>query len=80
MTAAHRGAPAAKDVRQVSTPTAGQRLARARSGVAVAGSGSPQKQRKGRQPGAGALTLLLFAVPSLFLLLLINLYPVIYAG
>jgi multiple sugar transport system permease protein len=64
----------------VSTPTAGQRLARARSGVAVAGSGSPQKQRKGRRPGAGALTLLLFAVPSLFLLLLINLYPVVYAG
>jgi multiple sugar transport system permease protein len=64
----------------VSTPTAGQRLARARSGVAVAGSGSPQKQRTGRRPGAGPLTLLLFAVPSLFLLLLINLYPVIYAG
>ena len=63
----------------MSTPTAGQRLTRARSGVAVAGSGSPQK-RKARRPGAGALTLLLFAVPSLFLLLLINLYPVVYAG
>jgi len=63
----------------VSTSSAGQRLTRARSGVGVAGPGSLEP-RKRRRPGASPVTLMLFAAPSLFLLLLINLYPVIYAG
>jgi len=64
----------------VSTSTAGESLTRARKGVAVRGSGSPLEPRKGRRPGAGPLILLAFAAPALILLLLINLYPVIYAG
>jgi multiple sugar transport system permease protein len=64
----------------VATSTAGQGLTRARKGVAVAGSGSPPGQRKVRRPGASPLILLAFAAPSLILLLLINLYPLIYAG
>jgi multiple sugar transport system permease protein len=36
--------------------------------------------RKVRRTGAGPLILLAFAAPALILLLLINLYPVIYAG
>ena len=63
----------------MSTSSAGQRLTRARSGVGVAGPGSLEP-RKRRRPGASPVTLMLFAAPSLFLLLLINLYPVIYAG
>jgi multiple sugar transport system permease protein len=64
----------------VSTSTTGQRISKARAGVAVRGSGPPLKHVKGRRPGASPWTLLLFAVPALVLLLLINLYPVIYAG
>jgi multiple sugar transport system permease protein len=64
----------------MSTSTAGQGLTRARKGVAVGGSGPPPGQRKIRRPGASAWTLLAFSAPALFLLLLINLYPVIYAG
>jgi multiple sugar transport system permease protein len=64
----------------MSTRTAGQGLTRARKGVAVGGSGPPLGQRKVRRPGANLWTLLAFAAPSLLLLLLINLYPVIYAG
>jgi multiple sugar transport system permease protein len=67
----------------VSTRTAGESLTRARRGVAIAGSGSGRPQRAPRQagrPGASPWTLLAFAVPSLVLLLLLNFYPVIYAG
>ena len=64
----------------MATSTAGQGLTRARKGVAVAGSGSPPGQPKVRRPGAGPLILFAFAAPSLILLLLINLYPLIYAG
>jgi multiple sugar transport system permease protein len=64
----------------VSTSTTGQRLAQARTGVAVRGTGAPLKHNKGRRPGSSPWTLLAFAAPALFLLLLINLYPVIYAG
>jgi multiple sugar transport system permease protein len=64
----------------VSTRTAGEGLTRARRGVAVGGSGSsPGPRTKGR-PGASPWTLFAFAVPSLVLLLLLNLYPLIYAG
>ena len=64
----------------MSTSTAGQGLARARNGVAVRGSGPPLAPRKSRRPGASPWTLVAFAAPALFLLLLINLYPLIYAG
>jgi multiple sugar transport system permease protein len=64
----------------VSTRTAQESLTRARKGVGVAGSGSPGAARKPTRRGASPLTLLLFAVPSLVLLLLLNLYPLIYAG
>jgi multiple sugar transport system permease protein len=55
-------------------------LTRARRGVAVAGSGSDRGPRKKGRPGASPWTLFAFAVPALVLLLLLNLYPVIYAG
>ena len=64
----------------MSTRTAGEGLTRARQGVAIAGSGSSGGPRKKGRPGASPWTLFAFAVPSLVLLLLLNLYPVIYAG
>ena len=65
----------------MSTRTVGEGLTRARTGVAVGGSGLPGGQRGARRrPGASPWTLLLFAAPSLILLLLLNLYPVLYAG
>jgi multiple sugar transport system permease protein len=64
----------------VSTRTAGESLTRARRGVATAGPGSQRPPRQAGRPGASPSTLVLFAVPSLVLLLLLNLYPVIYAG
>ena len=64
----------------MSTRTAGEGLSRARKGVAVAGSGRPPRPRQVRRPGSRPWILLVFAAPSLILLLLINLYPVIYAG
>jgi len=48
--------------------------------VAIAGSGSPRTPRQAGRPGASPWTLFAFAVPSLVLLLLLNLYPVIYAA
>lgn len=55
-------------------------LDRARRGVGVGGRGRPLAQRPRRRFGRGAITLILFALPSLILLLLINLYPLLYAG
>ncbi len=63
----------------MSTRTA-EGLTRARQGVAVAGSGSPRRPRRAGRPGASPWTLFAFAVPSLVLLVLLNLYPVIYAA
>ncbi|QGN34668.1 carbohydrate ABC transporter permease [Microlunatus sp. Gsoil 973] len=54
-------------------------LEKARRGVGVAGVGRPGASPR-RRPTRGALTLVLFAVPSLVLLLLINLYPLLYAA
>jgi multiple sugar transport system permease protein len=59
--------------------TISNRVERASRGVGVAGSG-PVTPRRRPRIGARGWTLLAFALPSLFLLLLINLYPVIYAG
>ena len=64
----------------MSTRTAGEGLSRARKGVAVRGSGPPLAPRQNRRPGSRPWILLVFAAPSLILVLLINLYPVIYAG
>jgi multiple sugar transport system permease protein len=51
----------------------------AERGDGVAGPG-PATPRQKRRLSARGVTLLVFAVPSLVVLLLINLYPVIYAG
>jgi multiple sugar transport system permease protein len=64
----------------VSTRTAGEGLTRARQGVGVGGSGSSRGPRTKGRPGASPWTLFAFAVPALVLLLLLNLYPVIYAA
>jgi len=64
----------------MSTRTAGEGLNRARKGVAVRGSGPPLAPRQTRRPGSRPWILLVFAAPSLILVLLINLYPVVYAG
>jgi multiple sugar transport system permease protein len=50
-------------------------LAKARRGVGVAGPGVPTRKGMHR----GALTMLLLVAPSIFLLLLINGYPLVYA-
>lgn len=63
----------------MSTRTAVEGLTRARRGVGVSGSGAP-RQRAARRPGASPWTLVAFALPALVLLLLLNLYPVLYAG
>jgi multiple sugar transport system permease protein len=64
----------------MSTTTIAERMERARKGVGVSGSGSGGPRGKKRKVSAHAWTLVAFAVPSLFLLVLLNLYPVIYAG
>jgi multiple sugar transport system permease protein len=59
--------------------TVTDRLERAGHGVGVAGSG-PTAPRRKRRFGERGVTMTAFALPSLILLLLINLYPVIYAA
>ena len=54
-------------------------LNKARRGVGVRGTGRPVTPGR-RGPSRRALTLILLATPSLVLLLLINLYPLLYAG
>jgi multiple sugar transport system permease protein len=64
----------------MTTDTVADRLDRARRGVGVSGraSGTPTGPRRSPLGRAGG-TLALFALPSLILLLLLNLFPVIYA-
>ena len=64
----------------MSTRTAGEGLTRARKGVAVAGPGTPGGRRVTQRPGASRLTLFAFAAPALFLLVLLNVYPLLYAA
>lgn len=66
----------------MSTETVSGSLKRARNGVGVAGSGrAPRQARKKRGKALKFTgTFLLFALPSVILLLLLNLYPVIYAA
>jgi multiple sugar transport system permease protein len=64
----------------MSTESVTRSLNRARNGVGVGGSGRAPSPRKRGKALDHSRTFLLFALPSLFLLLLLNLYPVIYAG
>ena len=72
----------------MSTDTITQGLSRARRGVGSGGSGrqvvpAPRKpSNANRMPGhrSRSATLLGFALPSLILLVLLNVYPVVYAG
>lgn len=52
---------------------------RARLGVGIAGPGRPQRRPR-RRPTTRGMTFVLFALPSVLLLLLLNLYPLVYAG
>lgn len=66
----------------MTSDTLANRLGRAKRGVGVSGrgSGTPRASRHGRTTlGRSWRTLVLFAVPSLLLLVLLNLFPVIYA-
>ncbi|NNC13851.1 sugar ABC transporter permease [Planctomonas sp. JC2975] len=64
----------------MSTESVTGALKKARNGVGVAGTGrSPSTGKRGRSI-SHTWTFLLFALPSLLLLILLNLYPVIYAG
>jgi multiple sugar transport system permease protein len=63
----------------MATQTTLESVRRARRGVAVAGRGRPGA-RPPRRLSSTALTLILFAAPAVLLLLLLNLYPVLYAG
>lgn len=65
----------------MSADTLPKRLDNARRGVGSSGRRSEDPApRKRRRFSTGAMTLLAFAVPSLVLLLLLNVYPVVYAG
>ncbi|WP_434316460.1 carbohydrate ABC transporter permease [Leifsonia sp. P73] len=63
----------------MATSSTLESVRRARRGVAVAGRGRPGARPPARL-SSGALTLVLFATPAVLLLLLLNLYPVLYAG
>src|SRR6185437_12264511 len=64
----------------MSTDSVAGALKKARNGVGVAGSGRPPSQGKRGRAISHTWAFLLFALPSLVLLVLLNLYPVIYAG
>ncbi|MHA7987459.1 carbohydrate ABC transporter permease [Rathayibacter sp. CAU 1779] len=64
----------------MSTESVTGALKRARNGVGVAGSGRSPSTGKRNRAISHTWTFLLFALPSLLLLVLLNLYPVIYAG
>jgi multiple sugar transport system permease protein len=68
----------------MSANSVAENVRRARRGVGMSGSGASAPRpggtpRKSKKFGVRTWTLLAFALPSLILLLLINLYPVIYA-
>ena len=66
----------------MSEPALLERFDKARRGVGVRGSGREvtPPHRKNRRRNRNGFTLVMLAVPSLILLLLINLYPLIYAA
>jgi multiple sugar transport system permease protein len=64
----------------MSTDTLPERLDRARRGVAPGGRGPRPRTSKPSSPlGRAGLTLALFALPSLILLVLLNIFPVVYS-
>ncbi|MFD1721595.1 carbohydrate ABC transporter permease [Amnibacterium endophyticum] len=64
----------------MTTDTLPERLERARRGVAPGGRGTAPRQKRSGSPLARAgLTLTLFALPSLILLVLLNIFPVVYS-
>jgi multiple sugar transport system permease protein len=64
----------------MSTDSVAGALKKARSGIGVAGSGRSPGAGKRKRSNLSAKILFFFALPSLILLILLNLYPVIYAG
>jgi multiple sugar transport system permease protein len=64
----------------MSTNTVTNRMEKARKGVGMSGPGAQEPPKKKRGFSTYGWTLFAFAFPSLFLLVLLNLYPVIYAG
>jgi multiple sugar transport system permease protein len=69
----------------MSTETVTRGISRARRGVGTGGAGRPvefKPRNSNRLPGhrSRSTTMVLFALPSLILLLLLNVYPVGYAG
>jgi multiple sugar transport system permease protein len=64
----------------MTTDTVVDRLEQARRGVGVSGRGPGAPRPRARTPlGRASGTLVLFALPSLILLVLLNLFPVVYA-
>ena len=65
----------------MAVDTVAERLQQARKGVGVSGrgSGAPRSGRPRSPLGRAGLTLTLFALPSLVLLVLLNVFPVVYA-
>jgi multiple sugar transport system permease protein len=64
----------------MTTDTVVGALKRARSGVGAGGSGQSPSSRDRKRSFTHSRTFTLFVLPSLILLLLLNLYPVIYAA
>ena len=64
----------------MTTDTVVGALKRARSGVGAGGSGQSPSNRDRRRSFTHSRTFTLFVLPSLILLLLLNLYPVVYAA
>jgi len=67
-------------VSRVSSETLRRSLDRARKGVGSSGAGRSPGKSGSRRRGKVAWTLVLFALPSVVLLVLLNAYPVIYAA
>lgn len=64
----------------MTTESVTRALKKARSGVGVGGSGRPPSSRERRRAFTHTRTFIFFVLPSLILLVLLNVYPVIYAG
>lgn len=64
----------------MSTESVTGALKKARRGVGVAGSGRSPSAGQRKRANSHVWTFVFFALPSLILLVLLNLYPVLYAG
>ncbi|TDE90783.1 sugar ABC transporter permease [Occultella glacieicola] len=64
----------------MSTDSVAQSLRRARSGLGVGGAGRPPDARPKRVLSPRNVTMLALVLPSILLVLLLNAYPVLYAG